>query len=249
MRSARNLYASQPVDEENPYWMSFSDIMAGLLVIFVLAAVVLVLELLEKNERIDQAMKEVSKAEEVRRNLLEEIEQELREKNIPVTISENAQVIHIEENVLNFESGKSEIPDQEKYKRNVLQIGLTLAQAINKGDRKKYLDTVFVEGHTDKNPFRGSRDGNWGLSTRRAIAIWRYWDESLPEQYQLDQIVNYENKRMFSVSGYAETRPRGDTLINPDSEDSLRKNRRIDIRFTVKRSTLEQFKTIKMNMH
>ena len=34
------------VDDENPYWISFSDIMAGLLVIFILASLVLILELM-----------------------------------------------------------------------------------------------------------------------------------------------------------------------------------------------------------
>lgn len=30
------------VDEENPYWMSFSDIMSALLVIFIMASVILI---------------------------------------------------------------------------------------------------------------------------------------------------------------------------------------------------------------
>ena len=34
---------SASVDEENPYWMSFSDVMSGLLVIFILASVILIL--------------------------------------------------------------------------------------------------------------------------------------------------------------------------------------------------------------
>ena len=33
-----------PVDDENPYWISFSDIMSGLLVIFVLASLALILQ-------------------------------------------------------------------------------------------------------------------------------------------------------------------------------------------------------------
>ena len=42
------------VDEENPYWMSFSDIMSALLVIFILAAVILILQLMEKQKEIDE---------------------------------------------------------------------------------------------------------------------------------------------------------------------------------------------------
>jgi hypothetical protein len=39
MRSFRQ--SSAPVDEENPYWVSFSDVMAALVVIFILASLVL----------------------------------------------------------------------------------------------------------------------------------------------------------------------------------------------------------------
>ena len=42
------------VDEENPYWMSFSDMMSALLVIFILASVILILQLME----IQQELKE-----------------------------------------------------------------------------------------------------------------------------------------------------------------------------------------------
>ncbi len=38
--------SNAPVDEENPYWMSFSDIMSALLVIFILASVILILRLM-----------------------------------------------------------------------------------------------------------------------------------------------------------------------------------------------------------
>mgnify|MGYP003667330882 FL=1 len=41
------------VDEENPYWMSFSDLMSGLLVIFILAAVALIIELTQKTKDIE----------------------------------------------------------------------------------------------------------------------------------------------------------------------------------------------------
>ena len=44
----RKYQPANPVDEENPYWMSFSDIMSALLVIFILAAVALMVQLMEK---------------------------------------------------------------------------------------------------------------------------------------------------------------------------------------------------------
>ena len=70
------------VDEENPYWMSFSDLMSGLLVIFILAAVALIIELTQKSEKIDASIEELKKAEEARRNILIDIQEELAKQNI-----------------------------------------------------------------------------------------------------------------------------------------------------------------------
>jgi preprotein translocase subunit YajC len=54
------------VDEENPYWISFSDLMSALLVIFILAALALIIELTQKTESIDDSIKELQKGEQVR---------------------------------------------------------------------------------------------------------------------------------------------------------------------------------------
>lgn len=258
MRSL-NRHASNQVDEENPYWISFSDIMAGLLVIFVLAAVTLILELTQKSEQWDEAIREIAKAEQVRKDLLREIEQELNSMNIPVKISDNDTVLRIPEDVLTFAQGRFDIPDDERSQQNALDIGQVLFKSIVKEERWKYLDTIFVEGHTDPVPYRNqSIKGNWGLSTFRAISVWNYWNQEMDEGTRLDALTNHVGKKLFSVSGYAETRPVPcsigstelvDSSFCPDGvmndDESLRKNRRIDIRFTVRRPALEDYQSVK----
>ena len=77
------------VDEENPYWMSFSDIMSALLVIFILASVILILQLMEKETELDrrqdqfkQELEELKAAEQVRRTILDEAVEALRKRGI-----------------------------------------------------------------------------------------------------------------------------------------------------------------------
>lgn len=84
------------VDEENPYWMSFSDIMSALLVIFILASVILILQLMEiqrelteRQVQFEQELVELKKAEQVRRTILDEAVEALRERGIKVEVSEN----------------------------------------------------------------------------------------------------------------------------------------------------------------
>ena len=224
------------VDEENPYWISFSDLMSALLVIFILAALALIIELTQKTESIDDSIKELQKAEQVRQDILSEVKEELAKQNIEVVIAVNDTVIRIPEETLSFKSGKDLIPD-EKIKI-VKSIGTTLHTAIMKNERFKYLDTVFIEGHTDSWLIKSGRywtKGNWGLSTDRAITVWNLWSEEL-------ELMNHSGENLFSVSGYAATRR---VQLIEKTPEQRAKNRRIDIRFTVKRPSIEDLENIK----
>jgi flagellar motor protein MotB len=225
------------VDEENPYWISFSDIMSGLLVIFILASLTLILELMETKQKIKVNIEEIARAEEVRRTVLREIQEELKQLNILVEVSDNESVLRIPEKLLSFESDRHRIPQNPQVKETVFQIGKVIYERIVIENRWQYLDTVFVEGHTDnRRSYRAM--GNWGLSAYRAISVWNYWQENLPDDIRLESLINHTGRRLFSVSGYSDTRPATEQQLT--SED-LRKNRRIDIRFTVKKPTKEDF--------
>jgi len=230
------------VDEENPYWMSFSDLMSALLVIFILATVALIIELTQKSEKIDASIQELQRAEEARRNILLDIKEDLAKQNIIVEIVENDTVLRIPESTLSFESAKDTLPEDDKTQTEVAAIGDALHKAITKEERWKYLDTVFVEGHTDSVNIWYRGKGNWGLSTDRAVSIWKLWQEKNSLLPKLNELKNFNGQLLFSVSGYADTR-RVDLVEK--SEDQRARNRRIDIRFTVKKPKLEDYKKAK----
>lgn len=230
------------VDEENPYWMSFSDLMSALLVIFILATVALIIELTQKSEKIDASIQELQRAEEARRNILLDIKEDLAKQNIIVEIVENDTVLRIPESTLSFKSAKDTLPEDEKTQTEVAAIGDALHKAITKEERWKYLDTVFVEGHTDSVNIWYRGKGNWGLSTDRAVSIWKLWQERNYLLPKLNELKNFNGQLLFSVSGYADTR-RIDLLEQNDEQRA--RNRRIDIRFTVKKPKLEDYKKAK----
>lgn len=230
------------VDEENPYWMSFSDLMSGLLVIFILAAVALIIELTQKSQKIDASIEELKKAEEARRNILIDIQEELAKQNIHVEIVENDTVLRIPESTLSFESAKDTLPEDEQTQEEVRAIGIALHKAITTQERWKYLDTVFVEGHTDSVGIWYRGKGNWGLSADRAVSIWKLWQTEMPVQPKLNELENFNGQLLFSVSGYADTR-RVDLI--DETEEQRARNRRIDIRFTVKKPKLEDYEKAK----
>lgn len=231
------------VDEENPYWISFSDLMSALLVIFILAAVALIIELTQRTQDIDAGIEELKKAEQARQDILNEVREDLAKQNIKVEIADNETVIRIPEETLSFKSGEDLIP--EGMLDAVKHIGMVLHTAIMKNDRFSYLDTVFIEGHTDSEPITRGKywtKGNWGLSADRAITVWKLWKEDLILEPSLNELKNHSGEKLFSVSGYAATRR---VELDESTPELRAKNRRIDIRFTVKRPSIEDLEKIK----
>jgi len=234
-------HAETTVDEENPYWMSFSDIMSALLIIFILASVVLIIQLMEAQQEFDRELAELKKAEGVRKTILQETAEALTKRGIRVTVSENDTVLSIPNEILGFDTGEYDI--QGQYQDTAEEIGRVLSQVIQKENRLSYLDTVFIEGHTDSRPLNGFMGkGNWGLSSFRAISLWQFWEKVLSDTLRLGALLNQEGQPLFSVSGYAETRP---VTAQQTTEEEYRMNRRIDIRFTIRRPSSSDYEALK----
>jgi flagellar motor protein MotB len=242
-RASRRTRRTEAAGES--YWISFTDLMSALLFIFILAVVVLVLQLAERQAELtsqrdqieqqqvdfNEQISTLQQAESVREDMLLEISEELRAQGIEVLVTENNSVLSIPSESLGFAATSYEL--SESYEPRALTIGTVISEAIRQDDRLQYLDTVFVEGHTDNLDFDGLEGtGNWGLSTFRAISLWSFLESALPGDQRLGQLENTEGKPLFSVSGYADTRPVQGTQ-KTDEQRAL--NRRIDIRFTIVR--------------
>lgn len=249
MKSRRRRPSAENPDAD-PYWISFSDLMSALLIVFILAVVILILQLTEtqssladeqetvreQRERFGDQVDTLREAESIRAEMLEEIQENLGAQGIEVIVSDNNSVLSIPTSLLGFESASYDI-SEESHEVSVA-IGTAIADALSTEDRFEHLDTVFVEGHTDNIGFDGLEGtGNWGLSTFRAISLWRLWDEQLPESRQLGSFTSTTGSPLFSVSGYGETRPA--TEVQETDADRAA-NRRIDVRFTVVRPSAEE---------
>jgi len=221
-------------DADNPYWVSFSDIMAGLLVIFILSLIYLMIQLFqeislnrETRNQVQEVLAQLSRIEEIREEILNEVKTDLAELNIEVEIVEDNTVLRIPESQLYFEQSRYEIPIS--VEPVVGAIGSKILDAIQRDNRLEFIDTIFVEGHTDGVPMNREM-GNWGLSTYRAISVWNYWTALPGNLSALKELKNRKGEAVFSVSGYADTRRAQAIEI---TEADQKKNRRIDIRFTM----------------
>lgn len=229
--------------EDNPYWISFSDLMAGLLIVFILAVVVLVLQLTqerkllaeheklatEQQQLFSDQIRSLADAEDVRASTVIGISQRLADKGITVDVSDDQSILSIPTEQIGFAPSSYEIP--ESSQDVALTIGKEIGTALRADGVLDSIDTVFVEGHTDNRAFSGLEgSGNWGLSTFRAISLWQVWESALDSKYSLSELKRPDGQPLFSVSGYGETRP---ILKTQDTETDRARNRRVDIRFTV----------------
>ena len=219
--------------------ISVSDLMAGLLFVFILLVVAFAFEL-------NRATEELTNATENREQILDRIEQSMRERGVPVRVDKEHGVLRLPEEIL-FPSGSATITDSGSVALMQLADVLcdvlpeyTLAHETSLGkpnavprqdlEVEAKLEAILIEGHTDSVrvgpscPFAS----NWELSTGRALSAYVELMRWRPE---LDSLANRRMEPIFSVSGYADRRPIGGDRRTNLTPEGRAANRRIDLRF------------------
>lgn len=200
---------------------SVSDLMAGLLSIFILALCYFMLNF-------QTVTNKYTGNTELRNQLLKDVGKDLQTQGLQVRIDTKQGVLRIPESVL-FESGEANIKEQGQAA--VSKLSQSLLKTMTRPEYREALETVFIEGHTDNVPIHNEFfQSNWELSTQRAINTWNLMRNDVPE---FNWLVNPRGEPIFSCSGYAETRPVRENGLDPNSEAGRAANRRIDIRFVM----------------
>ncbi len=214
---------------QDSFTISISDLMSGLLAIFILVLSYFILNFSQATARLTQ--NDVTRAE-----LLHYLQRELEREGITVTVDDRHGILRISEGVL-FDPGLADVKPQGQFV--IQKLGGVLEIALEAEQFKGRVETVFIEGHTDNVPINnGVFPSNWELSTKRAINTWLVMSNAHP---RLPWFPNDRGELIFSVSGYADTRPIADNT----TEAGRRENRRIDIRFSMAPPSEEDMSIVK----
>jgi chemotaxis protein MotB len=252
-------------DESANYFVPMTDMMVGVLFIFILMLMAFALdfrrttdaqetalkvaqEVASKLDPLQSAVREqmalLDKAQQDRRELLQDIRTQLASEGLSVQIDEASGVLRLNEDAVRFAPSHADLVDRNKD--NVGKIARVLERVLPKYvscrgwqtslcsmSEGTSLETLFIEGHTDTT---GIDDNNWVLSAERAVNTYR---ELIAVSPSLRLLRNNRNEEVISVSSYSSTRP-----IDPRAiHDAWDRNRRIDLRFVMDndpRRNLEQ---------
>jgi chemotaxis protein MotB len=223
------------VDEEN-YFVSMTDMMVGLVFIFIIMLMYFALQFQVVTDQMTGADVERAK-------ILKTIQQTLKSKGVEVTIDTQNGILRLPDAIL-FDSGKNELKPQGKIAVGHLaealadvlpcytdaRTGENLRPASCKPSTYR-IESVYIEGHTDVVPFAGGagmRD-NLDLSASRATNTFR---EIIQDRSGIADSCSRKGdacESVLSVSGYGAARP----IDGGASEEARRRNRRIDLRLVM----------------
>ena len=223
----------EPAAEEENYFISMTDMMVGLIFIFIIMLMYFVLEFRDVTDKL-------AGANATRTLILQAIKGDLAKKGVAVEIDTVDGVLHLPNAIL-FDSADANLKPEGKVV--VAKIAEALddvlpcytdsndrAQAVPASCANNHkIESLYIEGHTDQVPMHRSDDirDNWGLSALRATNTYREMLADKPDIHRFCVTKpNSDCQPVLSVSGYGPDR----LVDHRDSDEARQRNRRIDLR-------------------
>lgn len=223
--------AQELLGEEENYFVSMTDLMVGLVFVFIILLMYFALQFQDVTE-------ELTGASKTRTEILEKLEKTLKQKGVEVIIDRQDGVLRLPDSIL-FDSAQADLKPQGREAVAHLADALHdvlpcysdgVAKAATCPKSKHRVESVYIEGHTDSDHYSG-RNGlhdNWDLSVVRATNTYRALIEMKPLLTELCAKKGARCEPILSVSGYGPQRPVPD---RPGTDEERKtRNRRIDLR-------------------
>lgn len=220
-------------EEDEGYFVSMSDMLTGLLFVFIILLMFFVFQFRKTTE-------ELAGANQARRILLENLERDLKAERVDVEVDKENGILRLR-GVAMFDLNDDTLTPEGL--RSVQKVADALSRHLPcytdtpsagprpcRRDEDQRVETLLIEGHTDAQKRGTSRDTNIDLSALRAINTYLALVE---RQDSLGELKTKNPagtpQRILSVSGYGSTRPLNG--FEAPTLENFQRNRRIDLRF------------------
>ena len=207
-------------EKQPEFWASYSDLLAGMLLVFALLLIVSMVHYAEFNrQKIATQETRLKMFKLLQMQLIEDLESAF--ENETVVIDPNTGVLQIGSGIL-FGEGEAELRPEGRTR--LLEIFDAYVKVILDEEFKNFIKQIEIEGHTNTN---GTYLYNLELSQQRALAVMKLFLEQAGANRDRLQEIVVAGGRSFSHL----------VLDENGREDKVR-SRRIEIKFRLKEDEL-----------
>lgn len=230
------------------YWQSYSDVMAALLLVFILIVFASIQKLKmqenqlakqkervekqrieleiqkanakESQNELDELKKKISKVIGVKAEIIEELKKELNDENLK--IDEQTGAIQFSSEIL-FDKDKYNLKNSGKK-----QLDQFLNSYFHVLLHKKFIDNIaeiIIEGHADTD---GGYDYNMKLSQNRAYTVANYCLNN--QKLDLTKKQREYLRSIITANGRSSSNP----ILNSDNSENKKQSRRVVFQFLLK---------------
>ena len=229
MKYARYRQDNQNTGDDNVFWVTMSDLLLGLVVVFLVLFVFAITGFTQNKVNEHEMQYEVT----------EKIAQELQKNNINVDVDKFSGRIKISDLEL-FELNSWELsPKGRAYMSKFVPVYFNTI--MKDPDVRKNISQIIIEGHTDSQAFAGAKSAedkyfkNMDLSLKRASSVARY---IVYANYSGKEKYENELFKLLSVEGKGPSEP---VIVN--GKEDYAKSRRVELKLMFKdKSILDSIK-------
>lgn len=213
-------------EEGSGYWISFSDLMSGVLIIFML---LFIYKILDYQNNIESKEAMIESLSSTRMQIISMLQEEFEKENIDILIDPKTGAIRLSEAIL-FDYGKNELKEEGMiFLQKFIPIYVRILFGTD--DIKSQVSQIIIEGHTDD---AGDYIYNLKLSQERALSV---------VEYLIGDSLNYDYKNDLQYNLTANGRSFSELITNEDRTVNADASRRVEIKFRLnEEETLMQIK-------
>ncbi len=227
----------RPEEEETSYWLSYSDMMAALLLIFILIISFTLMQsksqyeskqaelekqqeiIKEQEQLLNEQQKELDRIAGIRSDLVMALRDEFTDSSLNIKIDEKTGAITFDAGIL-FDVADHELTEEGKaFLKEFLP---KYCNVLLDDKYNDYVSEIIIEGHTDTN---GSYIYNLELSQQRAFSVAKY---CLAEG---NGIIRSEEMEMLRTLLTANGKSYSNPVYKEDGSVDLDASRRVEILF------------------
>jgi outer membrane protein OmpA-like peptidoglycan-associated protein len=211
------------------YWVSLSDIMTGLMVIFMFISISYIHQMKERQKERDQILEEFKNVKiALYQELKREFSKDFSEGKWDAILGEDLSIRFQNEKVL-FDYDKSEL--KPEFKKILDSFFPRYFRILLKKPYRQHIAEVRIEGHTDS---RGNYMYNLWLSHARVASVLKYFFESQTSPYRQFNSEDRELVRFWlTATGFSWGRildSGGHYVIRTGEKEDRIKSRRVEFR-------------------